>query len=142
MKISTKAHYGLKVVISIAEMQKPGVPVSVTDIAREEGLTEAYVEQLVAKLRHFGILRSYRGAHGGYVLAKSPDDITVAEVMIAAGEQLTFPDCTTPAGCAIARRSNRMCASSHFWRKLNAMVMEVMKNTTVGALIRDADKDD
>ena len=142
MKVSTKAHYGLKVVISVSQLYKPGVPVSVTDIAREEGVTEAYVEQLVAKLRHAGILKSYRGAHGGYMLAKDPDSITVADVMAAAGEQVVFPECTAPCGCILPRRSTRTCASTHFWQRLCLMVTGIVERTTVGDLIRESENCD
>ena len=137
MKISTKAHYGLKVVIAIADIGKPDEPVSVTDIAHSEGLTEAYVEQIVGKLRQAGILCSYRGAKGGYMLKRSPDEISVADVMEASGEQITFPECTTPVGCIFDRQSKHACASSHFWQRLNDMMLKAAEETTVGQLMRD-----
>lgn len=87
MKVSTRAHYGLRAMVTIAQMEKSGiVPVSVMDIAQREELSDTYLEQLVSKLRRAGLLRSYRGANGGYELAKDPSEITILEIVQASGE--------------------------------------------------------
>ncbi|MCI7403645.1 RrF2 family transcriptional regulator [Pyramidobacter sp.] len=141
MKVSTRAHYGLRAVIAISEMARSGLPVSVSDVAKAENLSDTYLEQLVSKLRRAGILRSYRGARGGYELVRDPDTITVAEVLRAAGEQIVFPECTTPEGCELAHQRGHVCASSHFWQNLNFMVNKIAEETTVGSLIRNYEEE-
>ena len=136
MKLSTRAHYGLRAVVAIAKLAKNGEPVSVNDIATSEGLSDTYLEQLVSKLRRAGILRSYRGARGGYELVKDPDSITVTEVLEAAGEKLVFPECTTEEGCVRAKDSGAMCPSGCFWTDLCRMVDRMTEENTVGSLIR------
>ncbi len=141
MKISTRAHYGLRAVIAIAKLAGQGGPVSVNDVAQTENLSNTYLEQLVSKLRRAGILRSYRGARGGYEMLRDPDDLTVAEVLKAAGEQIIFPECTTPEGCERARCIGRPCASSCFWRDVSSAVNRIAQETTVGDLLRRHEDD-
>ncbi len=75
MKISTKGRYGLTIMIELAKQNGNG-PISLKSIAKENNLSEHYLEQLVAPLRNASLVKSVRGAYGGYVLAKEPDDIT------------------------------------------------------------------
>lgn len=141
MKISTRAHYGLRAVIAIAMLARDGVPVSVSDVARDENLSDTYLEQLVSKLRRAGILKSYRGAHGGYELVRDPSEITVADVLTASGEQVIFPECTSDCGCARAESRGYVCPSSYFWQSLCAQVHELATRTTVADLIEQYNAD-
>lgn len=136
MKLSTRAHYGLRAIVTIAKLSNGSQPVSVMDIAKAENISDTYLEQLVLKLRCAGLLKSYRGARGGYTLVKSPDEITVGEVMTAAGEKLIFTDCTSRKGCSRARKRGGICPSGYFWTKLNLTVQKLADETTVGELIR------
>lgn len=136
MKISTRGHYGLRAVVVIAEMAEQGLPVSVSDIAQAENLSTTYLEQLVSKLRRLGILRSYRGPKGGYELSHSADEITVAEVLQATGEQLVFPDCAMEEGCDRALHLGQECPSSFFWKKLADSFRQISQETTIGDLLR------
>lgn len=136
MKLSTRAHYGLRAVVAIAKLSSSGEPVSVSDVAKVEDLSDTYLEQLMSKLRRAGILRSYRGARGGYELAKDPDDITIADILEAAGEKVIFPDCTEEMGCARAKELGRPCTSSYFWLLLSSEVDKLIQRTTLGDLFR------
>ncbi|MGN0839007.1 MAG: RrF2 family transcriptional regulator [Pyramidobacter sp.] len=142
MKVSTRGHYGLRAVVVIAKMAQEGLPISVSDVARQEDLSTTYLEQLVSKLRRAGILRSYRGPHGGYELVKDPDHITVAEVLDAAGEKIIFPDCTLDDGCRRAMQIGQECPSSFFWKKLADAVRRIAEETTVGDLLRDYEEEE
>ena len=74
-------------------------------------------------------------------MVRDPDTITVAEVLKAAGEQIIFPECTTPEGCELAHQRGHVCASSHFWQNLNSMVNKIAEETTVGSLIRNYEEE-
>ncbi|SOC36390.1 cysteine metabolism transcriptional regulator CymR [Ureibacillus acetophenoni] len=80
MKISTKGRYGLTIMIELAKHFGEG-PVPLRQIAEEKGLSEAYLEQLVSPLRIAGLVKSVRGAYGGYLLALPPEKISAADVI-------------------------------------------------------------
>lgn len=141
MRISTRGHYGLRAVIAISRLAQKGLPVSVNDVAREENLSNTYLEQLVSRLRCAGILRSHRGARGGYELVRDPDSISVAEVLRAAGEQFVFPECTSPSGCERQAELGMPCPSSFFWMKLYEAVCRVAEETSLGELLRLYDEE-
>lgn len=80
MKISTKGRYGLTIVVVLGTKYGEG-PVPLRQIAEEQSLSEAYLEQLIPPLRNNGIVKSVRGAYGGYKLAKPPAEITAGDVI-------------------------------------------------------------
>lgn len=80
MKISTKGRYGLTIMIALGKQYGAG-PVPLRKIAAEHDLSEAYLEQLVAPLRNSGLVKSVRGAHGGYMLTRMPKDISAGDVI-------------------------------------------------------------
>ena len=80
MKISTKGRYGLTIMIELAKKYGEG-PTSLKLIAQMNDLSEHYLEQLIAPLRNAGLVKSIRGAYGGYVLAKEPNEITCGDII-------------------------------------------------------------
>lgn len=80
MKISTKGRYGLTIVVVLGSKYGEG-PIPLRQIAKEQSLSEAYLEQLIPPLRNNGIVKSVRGAYGGYMLAKPPSEITSGDVI-------------------------------------------------------------
>ncbi|SFF42234.1 transcriptional regulator, BadM/Rrf2 family [Paenibacillus algorifonticola] len=80
MKISTKGRYGLTIMMELAGKFGEG-PISLKSIAERNSLSEHYLEQLVAPLRNAGLVKSIRGAYGGYILSKEPEHITAGDVI-------------------------------------------------------------
>ena len=80
MKISALEEYGLRCLVQVARGQESG-PLSIPEIARREGITVDYTTKLVTTLRRGGFLKSVRGTQGGYLLARKPEEITLAQVM-------------------------------------------------------------
>jgi Rrf2 family cysteine metabolism transcriptional repressor len=80
LKVSTKGRYGLTIMIELALKFGEG-PTSLKSIAKTHDLSEHYLEQLVSPLRNAGLVRSIRGAYGGYILAKQPADVTAGDVI-------------------------------------------------------------
>ncbi len=80
MKISTKGRYGLTIMMELARGVGVG-PISLKSIAEKHQLSEHYLEQLMAPLRNAGLVKSIRGAYGGYTLAKAPEDVTAGDVI-------------------------------------------------------------
>jgi Rrf2 family protein len=81
MGFSTKTEYGLVALIELAEVHSGGGVLQAGEIARRQGIPERYLEQMLTSLRRSGLLRSLRGPKGGYQLTRSPETITVAEVL-------------------------------------------------------------
>src|SRR5690625_7937979 len=80
MKISTKGRYGLTIMIELARKFGEG-PTSLKSIAKDNDLSEHYLEQLAAPLRNAGLIKSIRGAYGGYILAREPKEITAGDII-------------------------------------------------------------
>ncbi|MRG86696.1 cysteine metabolism transcriptional regulator CymR [Salinibacillus xinjiangensis] len=81
MKISTKGRYGLTIMIALAKNHGDQKPLSLKSIARDHDLSEHYLEQLIPPLRNAGLVKSVRGAHGGYLLTKSPEQMTAGDII-------------------------------------------------------------
>ncbi|WP_313891756.1 cysteine metabolism transcriptional regulator CymR [Psychrobacillus sp.] len=80
MKISTKGRYGLTIMIALGKQFGEG-PIALRQIAADHDLSEAYLEQIVSPLRNAGLVKSVRGAYGGYMLAKEPNLLTAGDVI-------------------------------------------------------------
>ncbi len=80
MKVSTKGRYGLTIMMDLAKHHGAG-PTSLKSIAERHSLSEHYLEQLIAPLRNAGLVKSVRGAYGGYTLLKGPENITAGDVI-------------------------------------------------------------
>ena len=82
MKISTKGRYGLTIMIDLAKNYDEGKsPTSLKSIAKNNDLSEHYLEQLIAPLRNAGLVKSIRGAYGGYILSRKPAEITSGDII-------------------------------------------------------------
>ena len=92
MKISTKGRYGLKAMIDIAVYATEN-QTTLKNIALRQDISEAYLEQLVANLKKAGLVKSTRGAKGGYVLAKDAKEIKVGTILRALEGSLSPVDC-------------------------------------------------
>ena len=80
MKLSTRGRYGLKAMVDLA-LAYGGGPVSTASLAAQQGVSEAYLEQLISALRKAGLVTSSRGAQGGYALSRPPEEINVGEIL-------------------------------------------------------------
>lgn len=82
MRLSTKGRYGLKAMVDLTVAYGRGY-VSIATLAQQQGISESYLEQLIASLKKAGLVESVRGAQGGYALSRKPEDIDVGEVLRA-----------------------------------------------------------
>ena len=113
MKMSSKARYGLYVAVELAKAYSRDV-VTVSLLAQSTGVTEKYLEQIIALMNKANIVQSLRGASGGYKLTDAPDNITVGRVLRAVEDNLEIVDCLHKDGC-----SNKCnCVSHNLWVKL------------------------
>ena len=95
MKVSTRGDYACRALLSLA-MHDDGSPTSVRDIAERTGLPQPYLEQILLALKGAGIVTSKRGVGGGYVLARSPEEITLAQIVSAVDGPIVVGDFGEP----------------------------------------------
>lgn len=131
MKLSTVTRYGLRALSDLC-VREEGGPVAVGDIARRQGIPSSYLEQLFARLRRGHLVKSVRGAQGGYVLARPAREITIAEIIRALGEPIAFGDCQTEAGCS----NTKQCATFELWQRLKDSVDGILETTTLEDIAR------
>jgi len=130
MKISTKIRYGMRAMIELAR-NKGDDPVMIGFIARKQNLSEKYLEQLFTLLRNGGLVKSERGAKGGYRLAKDPDNITALEIFEAMNGPLELVDCSIdPKSC---RRSSE-CETVDLWKELSDKIRKILSSKTLAEL--------
>ena len=92
MKLSTKGRYGLRAMIDLAEFSETE-PVSISSISQRQGISERYLEQLMAKLKKAGLVESIRGAGGGYVIHGDSGSISVGDILRALEGSLEAVTC-------------------------------------------------
>ena len=134
MRITTQAEYGLICALHLARRVDEG-PVTGREIAAQERLPGDYVEQIMLKLRRSGIVKSTRGAHGGYALARRPDEISVHDV-ISAAEHSTFEvHCTSHPVEEARCSSSHDCSIRPVWMLLQRRIDDVLQSVRLSDLL-------
>jgi Rrf2 family protein len=139
MMFSTRAEYGVRVMVDLA--RRGGVdPVPLAEIAEVEGLPLAYLEHLVARLRRAGLIESRRGARGGYLLARTPAEITMAEVVEALEGSIAPIECISsgPDGTIRCSRESdpaHVCTTKLLWTRVRGAIVHTLQETTLAELI-------
>lgn len=132
MKLSTKGRYGVKAMVDLA-IHYGNSPVSIKTISERQSISEYYLEQLFSPLRKAGLIKSIRGAQGGYVLNKEPKDITVADVMNVLEGPVEIAECIEGTECD----NVDFCATRLLWEKIKNSIDEVMENITLQDIVDD-----
>lgn len=130
MKISTKGRYGLTVMIELARKYGGG-PISLKSIAEDKDLSAHYLEQLAAPLRNAGLIRSVRGAYGGYILAKVPAEITAGDIIRVLEGPIT----------PVEGIEDEEPAQQALWMQIRDVVKDVLDTTTLQDLIQHDHKE-
>ncbi|MEG1505694.1 MAG: Rrf2 family transcriptional regulator [Lachnospiraceae bacterium] len=136
MKLSTKGRYGLRALIDLAQYSETE-PVSIGSIAARQGISERYLEQLMAMLKKEGLITSIRGAGGGYVLAKEAKDISVGDVLRALEGSLEPVDCAafhTDEGCD----ASDICVTKYVWHKINESINQAVDAIKLDTLVSES----
>lgn len=139
MKISTRGEYGIRALLDIAEYQHEA-PVALRSIAERQNLSESYLEQLFTLLKKAGLVKSTRGAQGGYILSRKPEEIKVIEVIQTLEGPIAPVECVneflpkTNSGCANAST----CSIKLLWGRLRDSMISVLEATSLADLINEA----
>jgi len=136
MRVSSKAHYGLRMMTELAKAYGRG-PMSLAEVARIESLPLAYLEQLAGALRRGGLLDSTRGVHGGYVLSKPPAEISVLDVVTLVDGEVAPVECVAHGYESGSCLREGECASRPLWARLKRSIDAVLSATTLEELVAD-----
>lgn len=132
MKISTKGRYALRLMLDLATYNT-GEPVSIKDIAKRQQISEKYLEQIIAILNKAGYVRSIRGAQGGYVLKRKPEEYTVGMILRQTEGDLAPVSCIGEEGMACERKE--ACVTVRIYEKINDAVNGVVDHITLADLL-------
>ena len=139
MMISTKGRYALRIMVDLAQHDGE-TPVSVREIARRQDISGKYMEQIISVLTRAGLLRSVRGALGGYHLAKTPQEITVGMILRATEGDLAPAECVAH-GAQHCNRSGA-CPSRAVFEKVYSAINDVIDRVQLCELLIDAKRDE
>jgi Rrf2 family protein len=130
MTISTRGRYATRMVVLLAA-QAPGASMTKTEIADSESISAGYVQQLMMALRLAGIVDSHRGREGGFTLSRTPDQITVADVLRAVEGEVM------PAPCQGSGQCERWddCPTRPVWDEAAHLLNDLFSRTTIASLV-------
>ncbi|MDW7673150.1 MAG: Rrf2 family transcriptional regulator [Bacillota bacterium] len=136
MKLSTKGEYGVRAMFDIAMRHGEG-PISLKSIAERQDISEHYLEQLIAGLRKAGLVRSIRGAQGGYILAREPDEIKVGDIIRVLEGPIAPVDCVCEEEPEKCNRAES-CVTRGIWAKLRDSISNVLDSITLADMCQEA----
>ncbi len=130
MKVSTRGRYGLRAMLDLAEHQN-SAPIPLRKIAERQSISIQYLEQIFVALRRSGLVRSVRGAQGGYELDKEADDIYVGDIV----EILEGP--VAPVDCLVKDDNCQQqddCITRDVWQMVQESIEDVLYSMTLNDL--------
>ena len=132
MKISTRGRYGIRLMLALAlNYENDTMPLKA--IAKNQGISEKYLEQIINPLTKAGLVKSFRGAQGGYILTQSPEHTTVGEVLRVLEGSLSPVDCVDHPNCQNADS----CVSLSIWKKMKEAMDEVVDSITLADMAKE-----
>jgi Rrf2 family iron-sulfur cluster assembly transcriptional regulator len=136
MNITTRGRYALRASLALAKLRTKGEPVSINSLSEEENISSVFLEQIFFKLRKAGIVTSIRGPGGGFCFAKGLDELTVKQILEAAGEnlELTFCDKTSDNCDRIGQ-----CLCHCIWLEVNQLVKNYFADITLSSILKKYD---
>jgi len=139
MMFSTKAEYGVRVMVELAR-RTGGEPVPLAEIAAKDGLPLAYLEHLVARLRKAGLVDSRRGSRGGYMLSRPAAQISMADVVEALEGSIAPIECISEAAdgsivCSRESSPDHACPTKLLWTRVRFSIVATLRETTLADLL-------
>jgi Rrf2 family protein len=131
MRLSTRGRYGTRLMVDLAQHYADG-PIPLAAIAKRQGLSAKYLEQLIILLKGAGLLRSVRGRRGGYMLARKPEEISVGEIVETLEGRLSVVDCVLePDLCYRAIE----CPTRDIWVGMTEMIKKQLFSLSLGNIL-------
>ena len=132
MKVSARELYGLRAMSEFARHCGQG-PLPLSEVARTQGISHAYLEQIALDLRRAGLLRSKRGVRGGYYLARAPEDTTAGDVIRALEGTILPIQCAAEQECTPCSFEDE-CTARGIWQEVRDRLVETLDSITLADL--------
>jgi len=127
MRLSTKGRYGARAMLDLA-LNFGKEPILLRDIATRQEVSEKYLEHSMSSLRNAGLVRSIRGARGGYILAKPPSEIRLSEIMEVLEGSMAPVECVDDS--EVCHRAD-LCVTLDIWEKMKEAIDNILESTTL-----------
>lgn len=134
MRLSTKGRYAVMAMADLAGNEGANRPVSLAEIAQRQEISLSYLEQLFAKLRRGGLVRSVRGPGGGYRLSRPAADVRVADIILAVDEPIAATRCKSgsPKGCT---GTTTRCVTHDLWEELGRQIHVFLSSVSLADVV-------
>ena len=134
MRLTTKGRFAVTAMIDLALREAHG-PVTLAGISQRQHISLSYLEQLFGKLRRFNIVESTRGPGGGYTLARKPEEVSVADIIVAVDEPLDATQCGGKGNCHGDDEQYGRCMTHDLWANLNTRMVEYLASVSLRDLV-------
>lgn len=137
MKLSTKGRYAVTAMLDLAINAKT-TPVTLSDISVCQDISLSYLEQLMSMLRRHHLVKGMRGPGGGYLLARDPSEITIADIITAVDEKVSITRCTKNESCQAGER----CLTHDLWEELSKELYQFLSTISLDKYVNRPDVQD
>ena len=134
MKLTTKGRYAVMAMADLA-LYKDNGPVSLTDISLRQNISLAYLEQIFIKLKNNNLVKSTRGAHGGYVLDKPANEIKILNIISAVDEEVKMLNCKKESKKGCNNKSSK-CITHNLWDQLDQHINNFFEKVKLQDLVK------
>ena len=134
MKLTTKGRYAVMAMADIALFRDKG-PISLTDVSLRQNISLAYLEQIFIKLKNKNLVKSIRGAKGGYVLDIPPEDIKISSIISAVDEEVRMLNCKKESKRGCNNKSSK-CITHNLWDQLDQHINNFFEKVKLQDLVK------
>ena len=134
MKLTTKGRYAVMAMADLALFKNKG-PISLTDISIRQNISLAYLEQIFIKLKQENLVKSVRGAKGGYVLEASPEEINISNIISAVDEEIKTLNCKKESKRGCNNKSSK-CITHNLWDQLDQHINSFFEKVKLQDLLK------
>src|SRR6185437_9215406 len=134
MRLSTKGRYAVMAMADLAQHEAANKPVSLADIAHRQEISLSYLEQLFAKLRRGGLVRSVRGPGGGYRLSRPASELRIADVIVAVDEPIAATRCK-PGSAKGCTTQGARCVTHDLWEELGRQIHVFLSSVSLADVV-------
>ena len=134
MKLTTKGRYAVMAMADLALFNDKG-PISLTDISLRQNISLAYLEQIFIKLKQKNLVRSIRGAKGGYVLVSPPEEIKISNIISAVDEEIKTLNCKKESKKGCNNKSSK-CITHNLWDQLDQHINSFFEKVKLHDLVK------
>lgn len=136
MRLSTRSRYGVRLMLALGMNDKKD-PIFLKDIAHSGDMSEKYLSQIIIPLKAKGLVTTFRGAHGGYLLSRPASQITLREIIEPLEGDLGLVDCVSnPVVCDKAES----CVTRDVWNEMSSLLLDFLDTFTLEDLIKKSRK--